>query len=293
MLDLSPIVLDPSQLAAWQVLSAAIPEIESWANRWRWLPSLRDQPRSLYLHGPVGRGKSMLMDRLYQKCNLPEPSKRRIHFYAFMAEINDRLRILSQTDSQNRPPPLNRLASSIARETRLFCFDELVINNIADAMILGRLLPLLIQEGVVIITTSNFPPNQLYDNGLLRERFLPLIELIETKFDLIDLGAGTDWRLTFAESVTSWFSGSAIQQLPDEWKNLIGKNPTSPMNLPTAGREVFLRKTAEIDHSHSPFKGIAAWFDFAEICLANLGPRDYLAIARAVGGGLYRSDSAV
>ncbi|MDI9409261.1 MAG: cell division protein ZapE [Candidatus Pacebacteria bacterium] len=280
---MSEIILDPPQQAAWQRLNAAIPSIESWARRWRWLPSLRDQPRSLYLHGPVGRGKSMLMDRLYQACTLAEPLKRRIHFYGFMAEVNDRLKTLSQTAVQDRDPPLNRLAASIAAETRLLCFDELVINNIADAMILGRLLPMLIKDGVVIITTSNFAPERLYDNGLLRERFLPLIELIEDRFDLLDLGAGTDWRKTFAKTIPCWFTGRTINQLPRAWLNLIGDNPIDPFTLQTAGRTVTISKSAEIGLRDSPFKGLAAWFDFAEVCQTNLGPRDYLAMSQAIG----------
>ena len=224
----------------------------------------------------------MLMDKFYTQISLPEPIKKRRHFYSFMAEINNQLSILSQTANQHQTPPLNRLAAAIANETRLLCFDELVINNIADAMILGRLLPMLINDGVVIITTSNFPPDKLYDNGLLRERFLPLIELIEQKFDLLDLGVGVDWRRTMSETLTSWFTTPNSRELADQWQKLTIGNPPKPLTLEVAGRTLTLQKTATGALPNSPFRGTAAWFEFSEICLAKLGPRDYLALAQAV-----------
>ncbi|MCX8500572.1 MAG: cell division protein ZapE, partial [Alphaproteobacteria bacterium] len=280
---MSEIILDPQQAAAWQVIGASLPAFESWGRGWRGLKWLQTQPRSLYLHGPVGRGKSMLMKRLYETCTLPEPVKRRIHFYDFMAEVNRQLQNLGQDHAASRSPPLVRLSRNIARQTRLLCFDELVINNIADAMILGRLIPQLISDGVVIIATSNFPPERLYEKGLLRERFTPLIRLIEEQFDLLDLGVGIDWRRSRRALPDSWLVPPDPQRLNQIWRALIAPESPQPLQIHTSGRIVTIDQVAAITQKDSPFVGRAARFNFADLCLVAYGPNDYLAITQAMG----------
>ena len=138
---------------------------------WKMLGKKPEAPRGLYLWGGVGRGKSMLMDLFYETA--PVRPKRRVHFHAFMAEIHRRLREL-----KSEQDPLKSVAAEIARETRVLCFDEFHVTDIADAMILGRLLEALFARGTVFVMTSNYPPDGLYPNGLQRINFLPTIDMI-------------------------------------------------------------------------------------------------------------------
>ena len=151
-------------------------------------------PRGLYFWGGVGRGKSFLMDCFYAA--VPYRRKRRIHFHAFMHDIHQQLNELKGEDD-----PLLRVAERIAREVRLICFDEFHVSDIADAKILGRLLEALFQRGVVFVMTSNYPPDNLYPNGLQRENFLPTIELIKSQVDVLQIDAGVDYRLRTLEQV--------------------------------------------------------------------------------------------
>ena len=145
-------------------------------------------PKGLYFYGGVGRGKSFLMDAFFG-C-LPYRRKRRVHFHAFMAEIHQRLKVL-----KSEANPLKAVATEIAKETRVLCFDEFHVSDIADAMILGRLLENLLSEGVVLVATSNYAPSELYPQGQNRSSFLPTIALIESNLTVLNVDGGEDYRL--------------------------------------------------------------------------------------------------
>src|SRR5690348_7350545 len=145
----------------------------------------RKPPRGMYIHGGVGRGKSLMMDAFFKVSR--HRRKRRVHFHEFMREVHGRMRELSGQED-----PLETIATEIARELRLLAFDEFHVSDIADAMILGRLLELLIAKGVVLVMTSNYKPDDLYPNGLQRARFLPAIEILKSELDVVALEGATD-----------------------------------------------------------------------------------------------------
>jgi cell division protein ZapE len=158
------------------------------------------QPRGVYLWGGVGRGKSMLMDLAFSAIALER--KRRVHFHEFMLEVHERLRVERAKEQGDPIPPV---AHAIAAEARLLAFDEMVINNSADAMILSRLFSHLLEEGVTVITTSNRPPRDLYLGGLNRELFLPFIDLIERELSVVPLNGPTDYRLHRLGGFPTWY----------------------------------------------------------------------------------------
>src|SRR5690606_3672102 len=146
-------------------------------------------PRGVWIWGGVGRGKSFLMNCLFDA--VPYTKKRRVHFHAFMQEVHD---ALNQRRGQGQADPLASVAHDIAEKTRFMCFDEFHVSDIADAMILGRLMQALFDEGVVFCITSNYPPDRLYPDGLHRDQFLRVIELLESRLDVIEIDAGIDYR---------------------------------------------------------------------------------------------------
>ncbi|MDX1712026.1 MAG: cell division protein ZapE, partial [Rhodovibrionaceae bacterium] len=152
-----------------------------------------EPPQGLYLYGPVGRGKSMLMDLFFDSA--PVRAKRRVHFHAFMAEVHDRLHDWRRETKGTKADPLPQLAEEIAEASWLICFDEFHVVNVADAMILSRLFEALFERGAVVVATSNWPPARLYEGGLQRDRFLPFIDLLRDRLDILDLGEGTDYRM--------------------------------------------------------------------------------------------------
>ena len=173
-----------------------------WADRFGLTRRRETPPQGLYLAGPVGRGKSMLMDLFFE--NAPVAKKRRVHFHAFMLEVHDRLhqRRKKRKGKPKSDDMIGPVAAEIAGDSWLLCFDEFQVTNIADAMILGRLFEALFALGVVVVATSNTPPDELYKDGLQRELFLPFIALIRDKLDLLLLDGGVDHRLARLKGMT-------------------------------------------------------------------------------------------
>ena len=229
-----------------------------------------DPPQGLYLYGAVGRGKSMLMDLFFESA--PVEAKRRVHFHAFMAETHDRLHVWRKRYRGRKADPLPELAEEIAAETWLICFDEFHVVNVADAMILSRLFETLFALGTVVVATSNWPPDRLYEGGLQRARFLPFIELLKQRLDVLDLGEGTDYRLARLSDITVYrqpLGPRAAEELDRAFEQLTEGAQAKPDTLTVKGRIIPVPLTA---------RGVAR-FSFAELCERPLGAEDYLKIA--------------
>ena len=219
-------------------------------------------PKGLYFYGGVGRGKSFLMDAFYG-C-LPYRRKRRVHFHAFMAEIHQRLRGL-----KSEANPLKAVAAEIAKETRVLCFDEFHVSDIADAMILGRLLENLFNEGVVLVATSNYAPSELYPQGQNRSSFLPTIALIEEKLTILNVDGGEDYRhrtLTAAEVFYIPANGENERKLADLFTQVTAGQVERPSEIEIHGRMLRCKKRTDK----------AIWFDFRMLCFGPRSQADYL-----------------
>jgi cell division protein ZapE len=232
------------------------------------------KPRGIYLWGGVGRGKSMLMDLAFEA--IPVAPKRRVHFHEFMLEVHERLRVERLKEEGD---PIPAVAKGIAAEARLLAFDEMVINNSADAMILSRLFGWLLDEGVTVITTSNRPPGDLYLGGLNRELFLPFIDLIERELDVMALNGPTDYRLERLGGFPTWYvpnGPEATQALSSAFFRLTDYPPEDRAHVPSEDIPVQGGRTLHVPKS---LKGVAV-FSFKRLCGEPRGASDYLAIAR-------------
>jgi cell division protein ZapE len=220
--------------------------------------------RGLYLWGGVGRGKSFLMDSFFHCA--PARRKRRIHFHRFMQEIHRELhRRTGQAD------PLAGIARELARETRLICLDEFHITDITDAMMMRRLLEALFEQGVVVVTTSNFEPDSLYLHGLQRNQFLPAIDLIKENLDVVNVDAGTDYRLRELEKAGVYHvEQGADEALARAFGHIAPDDAVDRAEIEIEGRIVQARRDAP---------GVV-WFDFRELCDGPRGKPDYIELAR-------------
>jgi cell division protein ZapE len=234
-----------------------------------------NRPRGIYMWGGVGRGKSMLMDLFHDSLKIAQ--KRRVHFHAFMLEVHARLREERKKELGDPIPPV---AAALARELRCLAFDEMVVNNSADAMIMSRLFTQLIVElGVTVVTTSNRAPTELYKDGLNREHFLPFIDLIQRELDVLTLNGPVDYRLQRLGGMATWHTPlgpEATAQVREAFFRLTDYAPEDAAHVPSAELDVGGRTL----HVPKALKGVAV-FSFKRLCGEARGAPDYLAVARA------------
>jgi len=265
---------DPAQRAVLPVLEDIRSHLEHVPTRKRGLlgglfHKPADVPQGLYLWGGVGRGKSMLMDMFVEALSIS--GKRRVHFHAFMQEVQERLEKARAGEAADAVAPV---AEGIGKGLRLLALDEMQITDIADAMIVGRLFEKLFDLGIVVVTTSNRPPEDLYKNGLNRQLFLPFINLLRKKMVVHELASPKDYREGILEGSRRWFcpnDGTARKAIDRHWQDLTG-GASSPLALRVKGREVIL----------PAFHNGIARARFHDLCGAALGPADYLALSNVI-----------
>jgi cell division protein ZapE len=225
----------------------------------------RKPPRGIYIWGGVGRGKSLMMDAFFKVSR--HRRKRRVHFHEFMREIHARMRQLSGTED-----PLDVIATEIAKDLRLLAFDEFHVSDIADAMILARLVELLIDKGVVLVLTSNYRPDDLYPNGLQRARFLQAIEVLKRDLDVVELAGGTDHRRRLLDALSVYYTpidAHADENLAKFFEAMTKASYAENGHIEVGGRPVAYRRRA---------KGVI-WLDFHELFEKPRSQVDYLEIA--------------
>lgn len=269
---------DPDQAAAAAALGKVQVELEAVPPRgstlWRFLGKKPEPARGLYLWGGVGRGKSMLMDLFFEHVHIHR--KRRAHFHEFMLDIHTRLKVEREKEKGDPIPPV---VAALVDEARLLCFDEMVVNNMADAAIMSRLFAGLIDSGVTIITTSNRHPDELYKDGLNRQLFLPFIELIKDKLDIFTLDGPVDYRRDRLGDAKTWLvpnGPEATVALSDAFFRLTDYPPEDRAHVPSMELDV---GGGRMLHVPKALKGVAV-FSFKRLCAEARGAADYLAIAR-------------
>ncbi len=235
--------------------------------------------RGVYLWGPVGRGKSMLMDLFFDSA--PVARKRRTHFHVFMAEVHASIDAWRKGDAAARKArfgqgrgddPIGPTAELIAQKARLLCFDEFQVTDIADAMILGRLFEALLARGVTVVTTSNRPPDDLYKDGLNRQLFLPFIGMLKEKLEVVAVRGPVDFRLDRLRGARTWLapdSAANAEEFDRLWADMLDGAVESGATLEVLGRKLHLPRAS----------GGLLRASFASLCEHALGPQDYLAVA--------------
>lgn len=271
---------DPDQRAAAKRLARLQAELESVPKRgsvlWRALNRKPEAPQGVYMWGGVGRGKSMLMDLFVETLDINR--KRRVHFHAFMQEVHALLRDARKGKSGD---PIPLVARALAEDIRCLAFDEMVVNNSADAMIMSRLFrALIVDEAVAIVTTSNRPPRDLYKDGLNREHFLPFIDLIHDRLDVLPLNGPVDYRLDRLAGIASWHTplgDEATAQVREVFFRLTDYKPEDAEHVPSGSLDL---GGGRVLHVPKSLKGVGV-FSFKRLCGEARGAPDYLAIARA------------
>lgn len=241
---------------------------------WRMFSKKPKAPKGVYMWGGVGRGKSMLMDLFYD--NLQINRKKRRHFHEFMLDVHQRLNIERKKEIGD---PILPVVEHLTAESRFLAFDEMVVNNSADAMIMSRLFTGLVQAGVTIVATSNRPPDDLYKDGLNREHFLPFIDLLKTRLDVIPLNGPTDYRRERLGSAKLWHVPNgevATKALSEAFFRLTDYPPEDAVHVPSEELPVQGGRSL---HVPKALKGVAV-FSFKRLCTEARGASDYLAIAR-------------
>ena len=232
-----------------------------------------DGPRGVYIHGGVGRGKSMLMDIFFDAA--PVTPKRRVHHHHFMQEAHGEInRALVSGQETGGDGGLVRYAQRLAEGARLLCFDDFHVTDIGDAMVLGPLFKALIEAGVIVVLTSNRTPDSLYENGINRARFLPFIELVKARLELVALDGPTDYRTRFISRSRLYhtpLSDVATAELERMFRHLSDGIPPEPEDFDVQGRALTIERTA---------RGVAM-ASFDELCARPLGPGDYIALQAA------------
>jgi cell division protein ZapE len=266
---------DPAQRRAIQVLDRVGRELAARESPRRlpslfrrFLPARSPAPpvRGAYLWGGVGRGKTLMMDLFYDA--LPFADKRRLHFHRMMSHVHGRLAGLRDV-----PDPLALIARSLAGEARVICFDEFFVSDIADAMLLGRFIGALAENGVTLVATSNSAPRDLYRGGLQRQRFVPAIDLLESNLEVVHVDGLVDYRLRVLEAAEIWHSpldSAADSNLERYFREIALERGSANARLEVLGRRIPARRLAE---------GVV-WFDFDAICEGPRGAEDYIQIAR-------------
>ena len=272
---------DAAQQRAVERLARLAGELRSWVDKppaaqsffgrlMRREPPKRQGPMGIYMHGGVGRGKSMLMDLFHD--SIAFAGKRRVHFHEFMLDVQKRLHALRQEG--HRGDPIRALGNELSSSHRLLCFDEFHVVNIADAMILGRLFEGLFEAGVVVVATSNWAPDDLYKDGLNRDRFTPFIGLLKSQVETIPLDGPTDYRLGRLKALPVYHSpldDEARAALQAAYLDLTDGEPGKAMRLEVGSRILDIPKAS----------GHVAMFDFCDLCEQPLGAADYLAITES------------
>ena len=237
--------------------------------------------RGVYLWGPVGRGKSMLMDLFFEAA--PVQAKRRTHFHVFMGEIHRLIDAWRKGDAADRKSrfgqfkgddPIPPVAELVAKKATLLCFDELQVTDIADAMILGRLFEALFARGVTLVATSNRVPNALYKDGINRQLFVPFIDMLKQRMEIVSVAGVHDYRLDRLRAAGTWFSPidpDHERSFAALWRDMLAGNEETGAELEVLGRKITL--------PHA--EGGLLRASFASLCSVALGPNDYLAIAQA------------
>ncbi|WP_296098856.1 cell division protein ZapE [uncultured Agrobacterium sp.] len=229
--------------------------------------------KGLYVHGSVGRGKTMLMDMFFQMA--PIEKKRRCHFHEFMADVHNRVHAHRQklkSGETKQADPIPPVAAQLLAEAELLCFDEFTVTDIADAMILARLFTELFANGCTLVTTSNVVPDNLYKDGLNRGLFLPFIDLLQQNVEVVSLDSPIDYRMEKVKSLPVYVTpldGAADQAMDMAWHHLTAGQAVAPVEIEMKGRSVLVPRAA----------GRVARFTFRDLCEKPLGASDFLAIA--------------
>ena len=263
---------DRAQAHAAEQLQLLANRLTDWENSGslrvlnEWLGRAQKVPRGLYMFGDVGRGKTMLMDLFYETVDFPD--KKRLHFHPFMRNVHA---LIKEMRARDEGDPIPLVAQELMRDTDLLCLDELHVNDITDAMIVGRLFTHMFEHGLILVATSNAAPGDLYKDGLNRSLFMPFIELVEKKMEVLQLDAQLDYRRANFQNTPHYFTPAddrARLQLDDIWRQFAGGAAPHDGGLDVGSRRI---------HIPSMGGGMAR-FGFADLCDQPLGANDYLAL---------------